>query len=333
MLVVGLLVFCGVKCDSWQTARMGGVKMPGKSFEGELPVLTEPQRELAGRLKGHVEMLGGTIGVRTALEFPEKLEAAAKYIEAEFRAMGYEPMGQSYVCRGRPVRNIEAAVERSGSGETVIVVGAHYDSAVGTPGANDNGTGVAAMLELAREAKLKRWRPKREVRFVAFVNEEPPYFGTKEMGSYVYASRCRARDERVIMFSLETMGYYSDEAGSQKYPKPLSEFYPDRGNFIGFATRTEDEGFLRAAVERFRWRTDFPSEGVAMPASTPGIGYSDHWSFWQHGYSALMVTDSAMFRYPYYHTPQDTPEKVDYQRLARVTEGLGRMVEEFAYNR
>lgn len=303
--------------------------MPGKSYVGALPALTAEQRELAGRLKGHVEALATRIGPRTVVGFPEKLEAAAKYIEGEFRGMGYATVALPHDCGGVAVRNIAVAVEGSDLKDEVVVVGAHYDSAGDCPAANDNGTGVASMLELARV--LKATKPRRTVRFVAFVNEEPPYFGTDQMGSYVYAAACRKRGDKITaMLSLETMGFYSEEKGSQNYPAPLNWFYPDRGNFIGFGTRSQDRELLFRVVAKFREKAAFPSEGAALPAGTPGIWYSDHWGFWEHGFPALMVTDTAMFRYPWYHTKYDTAEKIDYEKLARVTEGLRWVIEDLA---
>jgi hypothetical protein len=304
----------------------GCAKQPeGPAAKTALPALTQSQRELAGRLKGHVEMLGTTIGPRTALEFPAKLEQAAAYIEKEFRGMGFETTPVEYLCRGVKVRNIEVSIPGSAPGSEVVVIGAHYDSAHDSPAANDNGSGVASMLELARLAK--GMKPGKTLRFVAFVNEEPPYFASNQMGSYVYAAHCRKRGDKVTaMLSLETMGYYSDARNSQKYPSPLDKQYPDTGNFIAFATRLEDQQLMERVLAKFREASPFPSEGGALPAKTEGVWFSDHWSFWEHGYPALMVTDTAMFRYPYYHTRQDTPDKVDYERLARVTEGLAAVI-------
>lgn len=304
------------------TAMVGCSKQPQTPPQSAaLPPMTETQDAMAGQLKDHVQMLATTIGPRTALEFPEQLEQAAVYIEQQFRTMGYEPARVAYMCRGVEVRNIEVSVPGSDGGADVVVFGAHYDSAHDTPAANDNGSGVASMLELARLAK--GMKPAKTLRFVAFVNEEPPYFFSAEMGSYVYAAHCKARGDKVIaMLSLETMGYYSDERNSQKYPPPLDEQYPDTGNFIAFVTRTEDEKLVSRVAATFRGASPFPCEVGAMPAQMEGVAYSDHWSFWQHGFPALMVTDTAMFRYPHYHTLQDTPDKIDYDRLARVTEGL-----------
>ena len=193
----------------------------------------------------------------------------------------------------------------------ILVVGAHYDTVSNCPGANDNGPG---------SRRCSSWpgvsadgRHARTIRFVAFVNEEPPFFQTAQMGSLVYAQAAKARGDRVIgMLSLETMGYYSDVPGSQHYPPPLDAVHPDTGNFIGFVSNLKSEPLLRSAEAAFRTGTGFPVEVAAAAEDLPGIGWSDHWSFWQAGYPALMVTDTAPFRYPWYHHPEDTPDKISF---------------------
>jgi Zn-dependent M28 family amino/carboxypeptidase len=166
---------------------------------------------------------------------------------------------------------------------------------------------------------------------VAFVNEEAPFSYSELMGSRVYARRAHARNEDIVaMFSLETIGYYSDTAGSQSYPFPFSLFYPDAGNFIGFVGNAMSRTLVRRVVASYRRQTHFPSEGIAAPEWVTGVAWSDHWSFWREGYPAVMVTDTAPFRYPYYHTAADTPDKIDYGRLARVVAGLASVISELA---
>jgi Zn-dependent M28 family amino/carboxypeptidase len=227
------------------------------------------------------------------------------------------------------VRNIEVEVQGSARASEIVIVGAHYDSVLGAPGANDNGSGVAAVIELAR--LFGGSSPSRSLRFVTFVNEEPPFSHSDAMGSRHYSRRARERGESIVaMFSLETIGYYSERPGSQHYPFPLSFFYPSTGNFIAFVSNLSSRGLLHEAIAGFRRHAGFPSEGAAAPAFLPGVDWSDHWSFWKEGFPALMVTDTAPYRYPHYHTMQDTPDKVDYERLARVVTGLHGMLREFA---
>jgi Zn-dependent M28 family amino/carboxypeptidase len=280
--------------------------------------------DLAARLGVHVEMLAGAIGERHMWR-PSALYRAADYIKQTFAASGYTPGVLGYELHGIRVENVEAVLHGSTRSEQTLVVGAHYDSVPGCPGANDNGTGVAAVLELARRfAAMPRAR---SVRFVAFVNEEPPWFLTPSMGSVVYATAARRRGDRLVgMLSLETIGYYSDEPGSQRYPPPLNLLYPAIGNFIGFVSNVRSARLLRKAVAAFKSRTSFPIRNAAAPAAIPGVGWSDHWSFWQAGYPAVMVTDTAPYRYPWYHTPEDTPEKIVLDRFAAVVDGLEQVV-------
>jgi Zn-dependent M28 family amino/carboxypeptidase len=296
---------------------MGAI--PGRSWSGELPPLTDGERELAATLREHVTVIASR--EHNAYTLP-MLEQAAQYIENEFDKIGYFPLGtQRFNAGVVPVRNIEAELKGGARASEIVIFGAHYDSVVGAPGANDNGSGVAALLELARLARGSR--PARTVRFVAFVNEEPPFFKSEAMGSLRYARRSRERGENIVaMVSLETIGYYSDAAGSQRYPFPLGLFYPSTGNFLAFVSDLSSRALMREAIAAFRGAARFPSEGVAAPAAIPGVDWSDHWAFREAGYPALMVTDTAPYRYPHYHTAADTPDKLDYERLARVVGGL-----------
>jgi Zn-dependent M28 family amino/carboxypeptidase len=302
------------------------IRMPGKSHAGPLEPLDAQEATLRDQLRTDVEALAGRIGERSVRQ-PEGLSAAANHIESSFSASGVSPRRQTFTVGGVACDNIEAEVAGGDRHDEIVIVGAHYDAVQLTTGANDNASGVAAMLALARA--FAHASPRATLRFVAFANEEPPHFQTPDMGSLVYAKRCRERGERVVaMLSLETIGYYSDDDGSQKYPAPLSAFYPSTGDFIGFVGDRSSADLVRRVVRTFRSTTRFPSEGGALPASLPGVGWSDQWSFWQVGYPGVMVTDTAPFRYPHYHTKADTPDKLDYERIARVVAGLERVVDE-----
>lgn len=300
------------------------VSMPGSSHSGALSPLTADEILLRGALEKHVMVLGEDIGERNVWHH-NALQKAAVYIEETLQAFGYTVTLQEFEAKGKTVRNLEVEISGTRWPHEIVLIGAHYDSVHGSPGANDNATGVAALLEIAR--LLAENPPARTLRFVAFVNEEPPFFYTDEMGSYVYARRAYQRGDNIIaMISLETIGYYSDVEASQQYPLPLySLLYPDTGNFIAFIGNLASRSLVRQSLDSFRSHTAFPSEGIAAPGGLPGIYWSDHWSFWQHGYPALMVTDTAPFRYPYYHTAADTPDKIDYLNLTRIVAGLARV--------
>ncbi len=302
------------------------IHMPGTSHRGPLPEADADLLVLAADLRRDVVQLAEEIGERNVLRRPRELARAADFIEARLKAAGYEVKRQHYDVDGTDCCNLEAEIAGSTRPGEIVVVGAHYDSVVGSPGANDNASGVAALLALARRSPGRR--ADRTLRYVAFVNEEPPYFQTDAMGSRVYARRCRERAEQITaMLSLETIGYYDDQPGSQKYPPPMDLLYPSTGDFIGFVGNTESGDLVRQIVDVFRRSEPFPSQGGAVPEAIPGVGFSDQWSFWQEGYSAAMVTDTALFRYPHYHEADDTPDKIDFDRLARVVRGLGRVVD------
>lgn len=320
---------------SWMT------RMPGKSFAGTLPSAGDAEQKLAHELERDLRHLAGAIGERNVSRRPAQLELAALWIEHELQSAGWEIERQEYEVQGERVRNIVAELAGTSSPKEIVVIGAHYDSVIDCPGANDNGTGVVSLLALARRLNTGRTHRRddgttavqrdgaaRTLRLAFFVNEEPPWFQQNEMGSLVYARRCHQRKENVIaMLSLETMGYYTDAKNSQEYPTPiLRAMFPTVGNFIGFVGSSRSAPLVRRCVNLFRSFTKFPSEGAAIPGVIPGVAWSDHWSFQIHGYPALMVTDTAPFRYPYYHTPEDTPDKVDYDKLARVTLGLEQVV-------
>jgi Zn-dependent M28 family amino/carboxypeptidase len=302
--------------------------MPGKSFDGPPPPWSPEEKLLAGTLRDDVTVLAQAIGNRNWDSHPQ-LERAAEYLEKRLGTTGQAVRRQTYTVDGRPYHNLEIEIPGASRSSELVIVGAHYDSVAGCPGANDNATGTASLLALAghfANAGLPR-----TLRFVAFTNEEPPFFQTSDMGSLVYARRCRQRNEAVsAMISLETMGCYSGADGSQRYPPPLGFFYPSKGNFIGFVGNVGSRRLVKRAIGVFRQHSHFPSEGAAMPGGLPGIGWSDQWSFWKEGYPAIMVTDTAPFRYAHYHTAQDTVDKVDFESLARVTLGLVPVVEDLA---
>jgi hypothetical protein len=276
--------------------------------------------ELEHRLMQHVRVLGGSIGERH-LHRPRALQAAADYIRRVWTEQGYAVSEEGYEVAGQPCANL--VVEQRGSRDpwAIVLVGAHYDSVMGSPGANDNGTGVALLLEMSRV--LKQERLSRTVRFVAFVNEEPPYFLTQQMGSRVHARQARRRGDAIVaMLSLETLGYYSSDRGSQRYPFPFGAFYPGTGNFLAVVGNLRSRGLVVDFLRHFMGGSDFPVEGVATFEWIPGINWSDHWSFWKEGYPALMLTDTAPFRYPEYHSARDLPERINGRAFSRAASGI-----------
>lgn len=276
---------------------------------------------LRDNLKSHVVMLAETIGPRNT-ETPEGYKKAAAYLEAQLSKHGYKVQKQTYDVEGQSCVNLWA--EKAGSAE-VLVVGAHYDTLdSGTPGADDNASGCAATLELARLLKDEKDGP--TIRFAFFANEEPPYFHTSAMGSYVYAQELKKTNQKLLgMISLESIGFYSDKGGSQHFPTGVSG-YPDTGNFVAFISDMSSKPFLERCLAAFKEEPTMPAEGLSAPGMMEGINWSDHWAFSKSGYPALMITDTAPFRNPHYHLDSDTPDTLDYDKLAAVTEGVRRLI-------
>ena len=279
---------------------------------------------IKGNLISIVHYLADTIGERSYQRI-EELNKAADFIEERFNSCKCIAERQHFSYKGNTFFNIAAEVKGAGpSEEGILVVGAHYDTVVETPGADDNASGVAGMLELARLAQLRPFR--KTTRFVAFTLEEPPFFMTARMGSHIYAGDLRRQGVRVSgMISLEMLGYYSDHEGSQFFPIPfLKWFYPDIGNYIAFVGNMRSKAFTKKLKESFRRFSALPVESLNAPSIVPGVDFSDHRSFWKFGFPALMITDTAFYRNPNYHGMGDTPATIDYDRMESLVIGLSK---------
>lgn len=277
-------------------------------------------RELALRLERRVRHLAEEIGPRHYRR-AGSLSAARDFIESELRGAGIDAVALPFSVSDWTFHNVEVVLKGARPDAAALVVGAHYDTVPTTPGADDNASAVAALLEMAEQLHGRPFE--RSVHLVWFPNEEPPFYPNAGMGSAAYASRLREQGTRVeVMISLEMLGYYSDQPGSQKYPPGLSLFYPDRGHFIGFVGNRKSRHQIEKVKQAFRSVCDFPCESLAAPEWTVVVGLSDHRSFWSEGFPGLMVTDTAFMRNPHYHGPTDTPETLDYPRFAQVTQGM-----------
>lgn len=281
---------------------------------------TAEVRALEDRLMQHVRALAGDIGERNVFR-PTGLRAAAAYIREVWTSQGLAVREEAFEVNGERCANLLVELADAVRPREIVLVGAHYDSVVGSPGANDNATGVAVLLELSRS--LRGVPLARTLRLVAFVNEEPPFFQTDQMGSRRHARQARARGDAIVaMISLETLGVYSRVPGSQRYPFPLGAFYPSTGHFLGVVGNLGSRSLVREIVEHLAAVTDFPVEAAATVTWLPGVDWSDHWSFWQEGYRAVMLTDTALYRYAEYHTPADRPDVVTAREFARAAHGI-----------
>ncbi len=283
----------------------------------EPTILTE--KASPERLRRHVDQLSMSLQPRS--HDADKLKYSADYIHQEFsRYKNARVAYQPFDVWGIGYHNILASFGPE-EGKRIII-GAHYDSHDGLPGADDNASGVAGLLELARMLDGKALN--RRVDLVAYALEEMPSFRTADMGSAHHASQLKQQGIEVeLMISLEMIGYFDDTSGSQSYPLPfLNGLYPDKGNYIAVVGNLAQVGEVRRVKKALMAASDLPVESINAPAIIPGIDFSDHLNFWYEGYPAVMITDTADNRNRAYHTPQDTPERLDYMRMGKVIDGV-----------
>lgn len=289
--------------------------------------ILKPPNEMSADLRQHVETLSIDIKNRN-WQNPDQLDKAADYIRAQWQEMGFEVADQIFTIKENSYRNLIVRIPGDGtSDKPKIVFGAHYDVAHDLPGADDNASGTAGLIELAR--LLKDAKLSRDVDLVAYTLEEPPAFGTENMGSFIHAQSEHEAGRKIdLMISIEMIGYFSDEPNSQDFPiKLLHLFYPETGNFIGVVDKlssrraTEVKKAMRAA-------TDLPVHSINGPAALPGINYSDHLNYWHFDYDAVMITDTSFYRNKAYHTKDDTADRLDYDKMAKVVMAISHFAAE-----
>lgn len=291
------------------------IEQMGKSIES-----------IAANLQEYVKIIAGEIGERSYHNL-HALRMTLNYAEKKLKGFGYITNIQEYIANGHTYENLW--VEKRGSSNRYLIIGAHYDTVTGTPGADDNASGVAGLLEIARlifdvETELN-------VLLVLFPLEEPPFFRTKFMGSYVFAKKCHNEHIKVEgMICLESIGYFTDEPETQMFPLPFFRYkYPTTGNFIAFVSDIKSKPFLIKIKSLFKESSILPVESISTLSIIPGVDFSDHRSFWKFGYKAFMVTDTAFYRNPNYHSLSDTPETLDYHRMALLVKGLSETIERY----
>jgi hypothetical protein len=283
------------------------------------PTMRKNQRSTVAvspeRLRSHVTTISETFYPRSWIH-ETNLNKCADYISANFTNAGAAVQSQPVVVSGREYRNV---IARFGVGlGSKLVIGAHYDACEETPGADDNASGVAALIELAY--LLGRNPPDREIELVAYVLEEPPFFRTPLMGSAVHATSLSPEKEKIVgVIVLEMVGYYSEERGSQSYPSQLLKLiYPSRGNFIAVVGRWDQGAWVKRVKVGMKGTTDLSVYSIRAPAFVPGIDFSDHLNYWPLGINALMITDTAFYRNKMYHEVGDTVDRLDFERMSMV---------------
>lgn len=273
------------------------------------------------QLRHDVQELAGTIGTRNTIH-DKALARAVSYLQKRFEEIGYPPSLQTFQAEGKAVSNIFTVKDSAVKDSKVFVVGAHYDTVFSTPGADDNTSGVAVLLALMKALCTRDLNL--TIHFVCFVNEEPPFFKTDEMGAFQYAQMLAKKNLPVSgMISIESVGYFDSKKGSQHYPLPaMSLLYPDSGDFLAVVGNPNSRTLVTRLTRAYNTSSPIPVEGAVLPGFIPGVDWSDHWGFWQHGYPAAMVTDTAIFRNPNYHRSGDLPETLDYEKMYHVYLGL-----------
>ncbi len=276
------------------------------------------QKALVERLYQHIEHLSVRIGERH-LWRDTSLDQSAEYIESVLTSLKYPVWRQTYPCYGKSVSNLIA--EKPGAGEGLVILGAHYDTVPGTPGADDNASAVAGLLELARLCQGMTYE--KTLAFAAFANEEPPCFGSANMGSMVYARHLRSKGTRVVvMICLEMIGYFTEKR-IQNYPLPgMGLFYPREADYIGVVGNFRSRRYVTLVKRGIRKHSSLNARSLTGPEFFGGINLSDHSSFWRHGYQGIMVTDTSFFRNRHYHQATDSIETLDFERMGEVVRGL-----------
>jgi len=278
-------------------------------------------------LKAHVSVLSETYHPRSYQDL-ENLSRCADYIREHFAKTGGHLTNQLYEASGAPYENV--ILMFPGASEARVVVGAHYDAWGETPGADDNASGVAGLIELAH--LLSRAELEHTVELVAYCTEEPPFYGTDDMGSAQHAMRLREQGVEVqAMIALEMIGYFSDEKGSQEYPMGLLRLlYPSRGDYIAIVGNTRQRKLIRRVKGSMKGSTDLPVYSISIPSFVTGVDFSDHRNYWRAGYPAVMITDTAFYRNSMYHGAGDTADRLDYDRMSKVVVGIYEAVKDLA---
>jgi Zn-dependent M28 family amino/carboxypeptidase len=285
--------------------------------------------DIKTNLRRTVNFLSKEVGSRGYLQV-DSLNKTVDYIKSELSTYGYTVLEQPYEVEGHTYKNISVEIKGGKPPEKVLIIGAHYDTVMGTPGADDNASGIAGLIELARLLRNRSFD--KTIQLVAFTLEEPPFFRSRFMGSRIYAQNLRQKGIDVEgMICLEMIGYFTDEPESQLFPLPFFRWvYPTKGNFIIIVGNMRSRSFLNRVKSGFKKGTDLPVESLSAIPLVIGIDFSDHRSFWKLNYDAVMVTDTAFYRNPQYHGMGDTPEILDYERMAKVVLGLKSSIEELA---
>jgi Zn-dependent M28 family amino/carboxypeptidase len=303
-------------------------KMPGDSPAMSTAPMTEEEKASADRMKDTCEMLAHQIGQRSTAKVGN-LALARDYIEGKLAKVSLHAKEKPFTTRGFSGVNVEVEVEGSGTVADVLVLGAHYDTEPYSPGGGDNASGCAVLLEVAKGLAGKIHNRAIDIVFFDFGSER--FAGTGDAGSHYWVQNARSDGKRIAaMLSFDSIGRFSEDAGSQGGPFPLSVCYPGKGNFLMFSGDLGTRDLVQDCVEAWRGTADFPCEGVTLPGFIPGLDSSDHYAFRQYGWPAIVVSDTGPYRSKEYGTPEDTADHLNYPVMAKVVSRLVKLVERLA---
>jgi Zn-dependent M28 family amino/carboxypeptidase len=275
---------------------------------------------IENQLRDDVSYLSENLGPRNPVHY-ESLLKAEDWIVERWQLQGYDVKRHTFPVEDKDCSNLEIEIPGKSQPDEIVIISAQYDTWPDSPGANNNAGGMAVLLKLSE--MLREYQPDRTLRLVAFVTQEPPYDNTESMGSLRYARRSKERGENIrVMMSMDAIGIYRDEPGSQNIPFPFSLFYPDRGNFLAFIADLKSRPYVIEATRGFKKGSSFLIKAASVPSWVKGAAWSDHGSFWQQGYAGIQITDTGAFRALSHTTSEDTIEKIDFSALARITIGM-----------
>jgi len=316
LIALGILFIFFLVFSYWYMVRCEGTW-------DEAPLEMGMKEELKGmenELRAIVSFFADSLGPRNPVHYAS-LTAAKNWIINRWESIGYEVNEQTFLVEGKECSNLEIVLPGSQRSSEIVILSAQYDTWPDSPGANNNASGMAVLLKLSE--MLKNYQPDRTLRLVAFTTQEPPYDNTESMGSLRYAQRSKELGEDIrVILSMDAIGIYRHEPGTQKLPFPFSLFYPDRGDFLGFIANLKTRPYVVEATRGFRKGSSFPIRGGGVPSWVKGAAWSDHGSFWKFGYAGMQITDTGAYRSLSHTTSEDTIDKIDFVALARITIGM-----------
>ncbi len=318
LLPLAILFLAFLFFSYWYMMKCGG-NWKGEPLEKQMKAeLSEIKKGMASDIE-YLQKLGPRNSENEKTY--NQLRHCEEWIRQRWESQGYVVKKHTFSIREKEYSNLEIEIKGRTLPSEIIIISAQYDTLPDSPGANNNGSGIAILFQLSQ--LLRKHTPDKTLRLLNFVNEEDPLFGTEMMGSFQYAKRShQLREDIKVMLSMDALGIYKEEPNSQKLPFPFSMFYPDRGNFLAFIGDLSSRKYMIEMTRGFKKGSSFPIEAGVVPKWAKGAAWSDHSSFWKFGYPGIMVTDTGGFRSPSHTTKEDTMEKLNFEAMSRIVIGM-----------